>query len=118
MPHLHLETTADLNENADVPDILEALAEATGSLEGIERTHLRAFHSLRSVWFVGSGAPPGFVHLTLGVPGARTQHWKAHATQVLANILRYRFAYSLENSEASITIELQELALDSYHRFQ
>jgi len=67
MPHIHLETTADLEENANVPDILEALTEELSSYETIPSKGVKAVHSLRSVWCIGEGGPAGFAHCEVAI---------------------------------------------------
>jgi 5-carboxymethyl-2-hydroxymuconate isomerase len=118
MPYLHLETTADLPENADVPDILEALAEALAGLESVERKTVRAYHSLRSVWVVGPGAPPGFAHLTASVMEGKTVEWRAELSKGLLGALRESFRASLAAQEAAITVEIREIEADSYLRVE
>ena len=42
MPHIHLETTADLPENGSVPDILEDLAAKMATYDTISSESVRA----------------------------------------------------------------------------
>jgi 5-carboxymethyl-2-hydroxymuconate isomerase len=80
MAHVHLETTADLPENADVPDILQALIDVISETPDVESDTVKGYHSLRSVWVVGVGAPPGFAQLTAYVLAGRTTEWRTFPT--------------------------------------
>jgi len=114
MPHLHLETTADLNENGDVPDILEALVEALQGIESISGKGLRACHSLRSVWVMGEGAEPGFAHCTLSILTGRSPELRRMLAEAMMQVLRRSFVYSLEQNEIVITVEVREMERDTY----
>jgi len=117
MPHLHLETTADLPENADIPDILEALGQDLATRAGIDPAKIRAYHTLRSVWYMGSGGPPAFVHLTVFVLSGRDEAWKQAAGHGLLEVLRRHFSMSIDANEASLTVDIREMDKDAYFRF-
>jgi 5-carboxymethyl-2-hydroxymuconate isomerase len=116
MPHLHLETTADLPENADIPDILAALVEALSEQETVESDRVRAYHSLRSNWVVGDGAPEGFAHLTIAAFEGRPPEWRSAVSKAMMVVLQERFAMSLEAHEVSVTVEVRQMERSSYLR--
>jgi 5-carboxymethyl-2-hydroxymuconate isomerase len=108
MPRLHLETTADLLENSDIPDILEALLNHAAREDGMESSIYSAYHSLRSVWQMGAGARPAFVNLTVYLSAGTGVDWKKKLVESLAEELRSRFSYSIEMNEAELSIALVE----------
>ena len=116
MPRLILETTADLPENGQVPQILEALVEALSHHEGVASRTVKACHTLRSVWHMGEGAPPGFAHLTVAVLTGRTLEWRKHVAKTLYDVMREQFAESLAAQEVSVTLDLHEMNGDTYMR--
>jgi len=116
MPHLILETTADLPENAHVPDILEALTLELAKFNTVKSASIKAYHTLRSVWFMGEGAPPGFAHVSVEVLNGRPLEWRKNVADSLLNVLREHFAESLANQEVYVTLELREMERETYVR--
>jgi len=115
---LHLETTADLPENADVPDILEALAAILADQDSVEPRKVRAYHSLRSVWVMGEGGPAGFAHLTGYVARGRSVEWRAGLSKQLAEVLKEHFGGSLTEKGAAVSVEIREIEPESYIRLE
>lgn len=114
VPHIHLETTADLPENADVPDILQALVDTMAAQESVASASIKAYHSLRSNWAMGEGAPAGIAHCTVMVLSGRSlEHRKRMAEAAMAT-LKAHFAASLEAAEVSLTLELREMERETY----
>jgi len=116
MPHIHLETTSDLPENADVPDILEALVAQLSVQESVSSASVKAYHSLRSVWAVGEGHRPGIAHCTVMILTGRSTELKAKIADAMFETLRAQFAASLDAEEVAVTLELREMAADTYRK--
>jgi len=116
MPHLNLETTADLPENAHVPDILEALAIELATYKTVASDTIKASHTLRSVWHMGSGGPPGFAHLTVAVLSGRPLELRRRIAEGMSRVLHEHLAESLSAGEVSVTVELREMDRDTYIR--
>lgn len=114
MPHIHLETTADLPENADIPDILEALVAVMATQESVSPTSLKAYHTLRSTWHMGEGAPAGFAHCTLMVLTGRSPELRRTMAEAAMGVLKEHFSASLEASEVSLTLEVREMEAGTY----
>src|SRR5437016_4007063 len=102
MPHIILETTSDLPENANVPDILEDLAAKLSALESIDSKAVKAYHTLRSVWCMGAGAPPGFAHCTVAIVTGRDEVLRKKIADEMYGALRSHFTQSLEQGEVGI----------------
>jgi len=114
MPHIFLETTADLFENAHIPDILEALVAKLCEFETVDPKTVKAYHALRSNWQMGSGAPAGMAHCTIGMLSGRPDDLRKKIAKGMAEELRSHFTMSLENHEVLLTLELRELDAETY----
>lgn len=116
MPHIHLETTADLHENGNIPDILEALVSKLCTFETVDSKSVKAYHLLRSNWVMGEGAPPGFAHCTVAILSGRPPELKQAIASGMYAELKQQFAFSLENGEVSLTLELRDMDRETYHK--
>jgi 5-carboxymethyl-2-hydroxymuconate isomerase len=114
MPHIILETTADLAENGDVPDILAALAKRLAAFDTVDPRSIKAYHTLRSVWAMGEGAPEGFAHLTVAILSGRPPELRQAIADGMFETLREAFASSA--GEASLTLELREMDAATYRK--
>jgi 5-carboxymethyl-2-hydroxymuconate isomerase len=114
MPHIHLETTADLEENSDVPDILDALVARLSALETVASENVKAYHTLRSNWKVGAGAPSGFAHCTVAILEGRPAELRRAIAEGMYEEMKAQFATSFEAGEAGLTLELREMAAETY----
>lgn len=116
MPHILLETTADLPENAQVPDILDALVGKLSSLESISPASVKAYHTLRSVWSTGEGHPAGFAHCAVSILAGRPEELRKRIASEIYGVLREQFAQSLAAGEVGLTLELREMDAATYQK--
>ncbi len=116
MPHIILETTTDLAENGAVPDILEALIRRLCEYETIDSKAVKAYHTLRSVWHMGAGAPAGFAHCTVCLLSGRPIELRKRIADGMYEELREQFSDSLAGREASLTLEVREMDADTYRK--
>ena len=116
MPHIILETTSDLPENANVPDILDALVAKLSSLESIDSKAVKAYHTLRSVWAMGNGAPPGFAHCTVAIMTGREEALRKKIADEMFSVMKHEFSQSLEHREVGITLEVREMNKETYRK--
>jgi len=116
MPHIHLETTADLPENADVPEILTALVECLSRFETIDSKAVKAYHLLRSNWHMGTGAPPGFAHCTVAILEGRDLDLRKRIADAMYAVLKKSFEMSLDNQEVALTLEVREMDKETYRK--
>lgn len=114
MPHVHLETTADLPENANIPDILAALTHKLSTFETIQSASIKAYHLLRSNWQMGDGAPPGFCHCTVSILSGRSLALRKTIAAGMYAELKSHFEASLQDGEVAITLELREMDAETY----
>jgi 5-carboxymethyl-2-hydroxymuconate isomerase len=116
MPHIHLETTSDLEENAKLPDILEALTLELCKHETIASKAVKAYHTLRSVWVMGEGAPAGFAHCEVAVLEGRPQDLKQQIAAAMMKVMQEQFSESISSGAVSVTLELREMEKDTYQK--
>jgi len=116
MPHIHLETTADLSENGAIPDILEALVEKLCTYDTVSSTSVKAYHTLRSNWVMGEGAPAGFAHCTVMILAGRPPELKKKIATGLYAVMKEQFGMSRENNEVSLTLELRDMDAETYQK--
>lgn len=116
MPHLHLTTSADLVENVDLPDILEALVAEFSQIESVKPEAIKAYHTLQNTWVMAKGAPPGFAHLEVKLLSGRSPELLQEVSDRLYVELRKRFAGSLESREVSLTLEVTEMNSATYRK--
>lgn len=116
MPHIHLETTADLPENANIPDILEALTLKLSTYESINPASIKAYHTLLSNWVMGEGAPPGFAHVEVSILQGRSPELRKQISDGMYEEFRSHFEMSLENQEVGLTLEIREMDKDTYRK--
>jgi 5-carboxymethyl-2-hydroxymuconate isomerase len=114
MPHLHLETTADLPENGDIPEILEALVATFSQIETVKPPTIKAYHTLRSVWMVGEGHPEGFAHLQVCVLAGRPVELRQKMADAMMGVMKASFEQSLSASEVAVTVEVREMDPATY----
>ena len=116
MPHIHLETTSDLEENAKLPDILEALTLELCKHETIASKAVKAYRTLRSVWVMGEGAPAGFAHCEVAVLEGRPQDLKQQIAAAMMKVMQEQFSESISSGAVSVTLELREMEKDTYQK--
>ena len=116
MPHIRLDTTADLPENADVPEILADLVAELSRHETVEPHSIKAYHTLRATWVMGEGAPAGFIHCEVAVLTGRSLDLRKAIGNALAQVLRHHFRTSLEAGDAGLTVEVREMDRETYIR--
>lgn len=116
MPHIHLETTSNVQENADLPDILEALVQELSSYETISSPSIKAYHTLRINWAMGEGAATGFVHCTVGLIKGRPTELRKEIAEGMVRILREKFSAATSNGDAAITLEVREMDDETYQK--
>lgn len=114
MPHIRLDTTADLPENADVPEILANLVDELGRHATIDAASIKAYHTLRVNWAMGEGARDGFVHCEVAILTGRPLELRKAIAEGMAAVLRRRFAASLESGDAGLTVEVREMDRETY----
>lgn len=116
MPHIVLETTSDLVENGDIPDLLEALVAELCRHETIRAQSIKAYHTLRSVWAVGEGHPDGFAHCTVAILAGRPLELRKQISAAMMDVLRQRFSGSMDTGEVGLTLEIREMDSETYVR--
>ena len=116
MPHIHLQTSADLSENTSILDILENLVRCLCGFETIDPKAVKAYHSLRSVWVTGSGAEPGFATCEVAILAGRPEELRVKIADAMFEALKVAFAQSAASGEVNLTLEVREMARSTYRK--
>lgn len=114
MPHIHLQTTANILENDRIPEILRMLADRLAQFDTIDSASIKAYHTLRESWAMGSGAKPGFVHCEAAILTGRPVELRKEIADGLATLLRDVFASSFGADLAGLTVEIREIDRETY----
>jgi 5-carboxymethyl-2-hydroxymuconate isomerase len=114
VPHIHLETSADLIENDRIPDLLHALVDELSKHETIASASIKAYHTLRGTWVMGGGAPQGFAHCTCSVLSGRPLELRQRISAAMYETMKRIFAESVSQGEAGLTFDLREMDKETY----
>lgn len=121
MPYIHLETTSDVVENGQIPEILEVLASELASMEDMDGKAIKAYHSIRPNWFVAGPVGGGFARCTVALLSGRSESQRKAISDQLYARLRELFHESLaeENMSAHpihLTLEIREMDAATYKK--
>lgn len=116
MPQIHLETTPNLEENISVPDILASLTNCLSQFDVIDPAAVKAYHSLRTMWVMGQGAPEGFVQCQVSILTGRSEDVQAKIAEAMMTVLSEAFANSVRDRHTSITVEIREMQRDTFRK--
>jgi 5-carboxymethyl-2-hydroxymuconate isomerase len=116
VPHIHLETTADLIENGDIPELLGSLTAAMAAVESVPSASLKAYHTLHTNWTVGEGHAAGFAHCTLAIMEGRSPEQQETIADVVFAELSRGFERSLASRDVVVTLEIRQIAKATYRR--
>ncbi len=114
MPHIHLQTSANVLENDQILATLESLVERLAGYDTIDSASIKAYHTLREAWRMGAGAAAGFIHCEVAVLTGRSVALREIISQGIADTLYGAFAGSIESGLAKITVEVREMDRDTY----
>src|SRR5687767_780422 len=114
MPHIHLEVTTDLLQEADVPRVLEDLVSRLESYETIAAPSVKAYFTQRDVWSMGTGAAAGFIHCTVSILKGRSLDLRRHISSGMSDTLRDFYRNALDEGRAGLTLELREMDVETY----
>jgi 5-carboxymethyl-2-hydroxymuconate isomerase len=116
MPHIHLQTTANLVENTSIEEILEGLVAEFCTIESVSPAAVKAYHSLSSVWVMGEGAEPGFAACTISVLEGRSEELRVKMADQMFAALQSAFAQSKAAGEVNLTLEIREMDRATYRK--
>ena len=116
MPHIHLQTSADLTENTGISEILEKLVGALCEIETIDPKAVKAYHSLRSVWAMCDGSEPGFATCEVAVLAGRPEELRVKIADAMFAALQAAFAQSASAGEVNLTLEVREMDRATYRK--
>lgn len=114
MPHLKLDATSNVLEVGAVPEILRELVAELCRHETIDPASVKAYFREQSVWSMGKGARPGFIHLEVAVLDGRPLELKQAIAQGMRGVLERCFARSIAEGLVGLTIEIRDMDRATY----
>ncbi len=99
-----------------IPDILASLVACLSGFETVDPAAVKAYHSLRTVWAMGEGAPEGFVQCQVSILTGRPAELQAAISAGIMAVLEKAFEVSVEDRQASITVEIREMTKESFRK--
>ena len=116
MPHILLETSADVLENDRIPELLDALVAVLAAQDSVESSAIKARHGMRANWSMGAGAPAGFVHCEVRLITGRSPALRESIADAMFACLEELLHESLGRGEISLTLELREMQRETYRK--
>lgn len=116
MPHIHLETTPWLLTPERATLVLKQLAARLATFETIESQAIKAYHSERTTYVTGEGAPRGFVHCTVAIQSGRPLELRKQIADGMYELLVEQLGRNRDLHQASITLEVREMDRETYRR--
>lgn len=111
MPHIHLQTTGNVH-GPTIEECLEALVACLCSFDSINSAAVKAYHSLRPVWVMGSGAPEGFVSCQVSLLNGRDEVLRKKIADAMYSVLCDLYS----EEDAAITLEIREMDAATYRK--
>lgn len=116
MPHLRLDVTSNIAEVGHLPAILERLVAKLCEFETVTPAAVKAYAQVKTVWTMGEGARPGFIHLELAVLTGRSPELLNSMSDAFYALLKELFEESVQADLAKITFELREMTSEYYRK--
>lgn len=116
MPHIHLQTTANLGGSEAIPTVLASLVELLSGFETIQPEAIKAYHTLREAWHMGAGAKPGFINCEVALLTGRSMPLRQSIGIAFEKRLKEFYAPAIEADLAKITVEVREMDAETYRR--
>lgn len=116
MPHLVLEASLHALEDRDVQPLLDDLVDLFSSMETVQSAAVKARFVRYEHWATGEDAPPEFLHCGLWILEGRPAELKKQMADQMYELLAGRFKDPIEKGWLMVTLELREMAADTYRK--
>lgn len=114
MPHLKLDVSSNALEGTDLSTVLNQLVAELSRYETIDSASVKAYFREHSLWAMGEGARPGFIHLEVAILDGRPLDLKQRIAQGMRGVLESAFATVLAGGAAGLTIEVRDMDRATY----
>jgi 5-carboxymethyl-2-hydroxymuconate isomerase len=114
VPHLKLDVSSNALGQVDVSEVLTKLVAELCRHETIDPASVKAYFREQSVWAMGKGARPGFIHLEVAVLDGRPLELKQAIAQGMRGVLERCFARSIAEGLVGLTIEIRDMDRATY----
>jgi 5-carboxymethyl-2-hydroxymuconate isomerase len=117
MPHLTLEYTANLEEDAPSPELLLRIHGVLERVGGIKIENCKSRWRKVEDWVVGDGeAPSAFVHLDLRFLEGRSEDTRRAIGDATLEVLKTHFQPRNPELDLQITVEVQDIRSGTYFK--
>lgn len=113
MPHIHLQTTGDQDR---IPAVLDSLVSLLASFDTIQSASIKGYYTHRTVWAMGEGAMPGFIHCEIALLSGRSLELRKSIGVAFEDRLKEMFSDVLDAGAAKITVEVREMDTETYRK--
>ena len=111
MPHLIIEYSANVEDELDLPRLVETMHEATAKIDAFPMAGLRTRAEKRDYFRVADGHPDNsFVHVTLKIGHGRPLEVREQAGEALFAVLVKYLEPTSAHRPLAISFEIKELA--------
>jgi 5-carboxymethyl-2-hydroxymuconate isomerase len=114
MPHIHVHVSKGIAPHLNAERLLTTLAETLAGIETIRPEAVKAYLSVYENYAVGEGHPPEFAHCAVAILEGRPSDLRAEISDKL--YLEFRRLLSDVGMEVGITLEVREMAKDTYRK--
>ena len=119
MPHLVLETSANVPDNPDLKRVLLDLHEALMASALFERKDLKSRAVRHDVFAVDDGAEDrAFVALSIAILDGRPDEVKAAVSEAALDVLIRAFPKLVAGGRGALSVEIRDLHRASYQRMR
>ncbi len=114
MPHLVVEASAGVVGDAN--KLLAQLCALVSSFETVDPASVKARYYEVNTWTTGEGCPNQFLHVEFSILAGREAALRSAMADALFARLQQEFSFSHSSGELVITVEIREMAAESYRK--
>ena len=117
MPHIIFEQSANLLNTPPIQDVLAAIHQAMVDTGHYKLADIKSRHVIHNHFRIGDGSPEsGFIHVHVAIM-PRPDEVRAMTSALILDIIKERYAKTLEGQPCSITVEIRQLDSTCYQKF-
>ncbi len=114
MPHLVVEASSGVVGDADL--LLPQLCDLVSGFETVDPASVKARFYEAASWTTGKGCPNQFLHVEFSLLAGRNTALRSAMADALFAQLQKEFSLSHSSGELVITVEIREMAAESYRK--
>jgi 5-carboxymethyl-2-hydroxymuconate isomerase len=117
MPHIIFEQSSNLLNIPPIQDVLAAIHQAMVDTGHYKLADIKSRYVLHNQFRIGDGLPEsGFIHVQVAIM-PRPDDVRAMTSALILDIIKEKYAKTLEAQPCSITVEIRQLDPTCYQKF-